>query len=174
MRHKFSVAGVFLLMGLYIISRYIYFNPTPSETIGYYFVYHPLNYNVGDLVLVCVKDRNSMFILYELGLPYSDENGCKLPLLLKRIAAQSRDTIEITSRGILINEKLKPHTKAIYEYENLILNGLPIGTHYQLTSEQYFLLGQGDRSYDSRYFGIVPVDALRYKAILIWRGKLWS
>jgi type IV secretory pathway protease TraF len=51
------------------------------------------------------------------------------------------------------------------------LNRLTIGTKYILNKNEYFLLGEGSNSYDSRYFGVVKNDDLRYKAILLWQRE---
>jgi len=110
----------------------------------------------------------SINILHQFGLPYTADGDCHLPSLLKKIAAKNGDTVEIGDKGIMINSHLQPNTMAIKHYKTIWLNPLPAGTRYKLGKSDYFLLGQGNNSYDSRYFGVVTTADLQYKAILLW------
>lgn len=173
MNRIISISSLLILCGIYIVSRYIYFNPTSSESRGYYFVYKPHTFEINDLVLVCVRDMRSINVLHQFGLPYTADKGCHLPFLLKKIVAKNSDTIEIGDRGVIINNILQPNTMAIKRYKNIWLNPLSEGIKYKLGKNDCFLLGQGNNSYDSRYFGVVNTADLQYKAILFWpRNRL--
>jgi conjugative transfer signal peptidase TraF len=173
MNRVISILSLFILSAMYMISQYIYFNPTNSEIKGYYWVYQPKVYKVNDLVLVCIRDIKSIELLHQLGLPYIETQECNIPFLLKKIVAIEGDIFAVDVTGIRINNFLYPNTQAITKYQNTQLNPLAIGTKYQLESGEYFLLGQGSNSYDSRYFGVIHRSDLRYRAILIWqRNKL--
>ncbi len=168
MNRIISILSLLILCGIYIMSRYIYFNPTSSERRGYYFVYKPHTFEINDLVLVCVHNMRSTNVLHQLGLPYTADGGCPLPFLLKKIAAKNGDGVVVSDRGIIINNSLQANTMAIKHNKNIWLNPLPAGTNYKLGKNDYFLLGQGNNSYDSRYFGIVITADLQYKAVLFW------
>ncbi|HLX53103.1 MAG TPA: S26 family signal peptidase [Aquella sp.] len=148
------------------MNKYIYFNPTNSEIRGYYFVYKPQTFEINDLVLVCVRDTRSVNVLHQFGLPYTANGVCQLPFLLKKIVAKNGDIVEISDRGVIINNRLQPNTLAIKHYKNIWLNPLPVGGKYKLDRNEYFLLGRGNNSYDSRYFGIITAVDLQYKAVL--------
>ncbi len=164
-----SVTSLLILFGIYIISEYIYFNPSNSEQRGYYFVYKPHTFNKGDLVLVCIRDSQSINVLHKFGLPSIASNVCQLPFLLKTIAAKNGDKVVVSNRGITINNLLQANTHAFTKYKNIWLNPLPVGAIYKLRQDDYFLLGKGDNSYDSRYFGIVANTDLLYRAILFYK-----
>lgn len=169
-----SFLSLLALCGIYMMSRYIYFNPTSSEIRGYYFVYRPHIFDINDLVLVCISDTKSIEVLHQFGLPYIS-GECQLPFLLKKIAAKNSDMVMVAYEGIIINNHLQLNTKAITKYKNIYLNPLAVGTKYKLGKDDYFLLGRGNNSYDSRYFGVVKGQGLQYKAILFWpRNKpIW-
>jgi type IV secretory pathway protease TraF len=113
MNRIISILSLSILCGIYIVSKYVYFNPTNSEIRGYYFVYKPRKFEINDLVLVCVRDIRSVGILHQFGLPYTTDGDCPLPYLLKKIAAKDGDIMEISDRGIIINNRLQPNTMAI-------------------------------------------------------------
>lgn len=169
MQYKISIISLIILGIIYIISRYVYFNPTNSEIKGYYLVYKPITYVKNDLVLVCIRDPQSIEVLYKFKLPRTKKEKCELPFLLKKVAAKFGDKIEITNMGIKINDVLLANTEALRQVRGISLNRLTIGTKYILNKNEYFLLGEGSNSYDSRYFGVVKKDDLRYKAILLWQ-----
>ncbi len=121
------------------------------------------------MVLVCVRDKVSIHILNRFGLPYIANEACHLPFLLKKIVAKHDDTITVINKGIIINNYLYPNTLAMSRYKSISLNPLSVGTKYKLGKNEYFLLGRGSNSYDSRYFGLVRAADLQYKAILFWR-----
>jgi type IV secretory pathway protease TraF len=139
-------------------------------------VYKSDTFNKNDLVLVCIRDRESIKILHKFGLPYTTSKTCQLPFLLKKIAAKSGDIVQISNSGIVVNNKLVPNTVAVIKYKNIYLNPLSIGAKYILGKHDYFLLGLGNNSYDSRYFGVVHAADLSYKAILFWPIKqpIWQ
>ncbi|MCC2624515.1 MAG: Peptidase [Burkholderiales bacterium] len=161
-----SFASLLILAGIYFINEHIYFNPSTSEQRGYYFVYKPHVFNRADLVLSCIRDVRSISILHKFGLPYMSSGGCALPFLLKKIAAIDGDMVVVGRGGIFINNVLLTNTTVFRKYQNIQLNPLHIGTTYKLGKDEYFLLGNGKNSYDSRYFGVVKNTDLQYRAIL--------
>jgi type IV secretory pathway protease TraF len=164
-----GIASLLALFGIYFINVHIYFNPSNSEQMGYYFVYKPRVFNKNDLVLVCVRDRESINILHKFGLPCTASTTCQLPFLLKRIAAKNGDTVVVSNKGVIINNLLQANTSAFKRYKNIWLNPLPVGAIYKLGPDDYFLLGKGGNSYDSRYFGVVANTDLQYRAILFYK-----
>jgi type IV secretory pathway protease TraF len=164
---KISVLSLFILGGMYSLSRYVYFNPSLSETRGYYFAYKASFYNIGDMVLVCLQGEAVAATLHQLGLP--DNNGdCSHDYLLKHITAKAGDSVVVTNAGIKINNSMHLNSSGISRHKNIWLSPLPVGNQYVLESQEYFLLGSNANSYDSRYFGIVRSDSIPYKAVLFW------
>ena len=74
-----------------------------------------------------------------------------LKLPLKQIAALPGDTVRVTPEGSYVNGKLWPHSGIPASAPN----HFPFGT-YLLHPNQLWVLGDNPRSYDSRYFGMIP------------------
>ena len=160
---------VILYFGVYIINHNITFNPTISEPRGYYFTYRSTNYNVGGLVLVCIKSGRYVDILQQFKVPVT-RGECQnhSPYLLKRIVAREGDWVDITSEGVYVNKKLQMNSRALVAYKNIKL--FPVGERrFKLGINQFWLLGNTSHSYDSRYFGVVNGTQLQKKAVLLWQ-----
>lgn len=153
----------------YGISSSIYKNVTRSEPLGYYFAYKSLSYSIGDLVLLCIDDIRYIDIMYKLGIERAD-NECSggTSYLLKRIIAIPGDTVTISDNGINVDGICYPHSKFKLSYNGIKL--LPQKKQQiRLKNEEFFVLGEGNTSFDSRYFGIVKGNQIAKKAILIFR-----
>lgn len=172
MNRAISILSLCILGAIYMFGCRIYFNPTSSEAKGYYWVYKSSAYKIGDMAVFCIRDKESIKILHQFGLPYIENAKCNFSFLLKKIVAKEGDIIFVSDKGIKINNQLYPNTRAISKYKNIHLNALVIGSKYKLGKYEYFLLGKGNNSYDSRYFGIVKEVDLQYKAILLWQRDL--
>jgi signal peptidase I len=171
--------SIWILCGwvsVYGLVQSIYFNPTISETKGYYLTYPNQEYHKGDIVLLCVVNQKQLQILHRLKLPYSQE-ACpyNAPYLLKRIVATAGDQVMISEAGIVINGSLYPHSVGLTKYKDILLSPLSSGS-FSLKADEYFMLGQTPHSYDSRYFGPISKQQIYRKAILIWPAKylLWQ
>lgn len=167
------IVVLFALMGWFF--SHICFNVTISEPTGYYFTYDSSSIKRGDKVLICVDDIKSIETLHKLKLPY-ELNRCKLntPYLIKTISGIPGDQIDVERNGVYINNQLMQNSIALNNYETIKLNPMPFGK-FKLSENEYFMLGNTPHSYDSRYFGIVKFQQIKYKAILLWKRQhpLW-
>ena len=68
----------------------------------------------------------------------------------------------------MVKSKLINNSLAIKNYTGIDLKPLPIGYRYKLKSGEYWLLGSGSNSYDSRYFGVVTQTEIKKRAILVF------
>ncbi|MFN8771018.1 MAG: S26 family signal peptidase [Neisseriaceae bacterium] len=84
---------------------------------------------------------------------------------LKKLVAKNGDNVTINQHGLLINGKyIAP--KGIEKARNM--NLYPIEhMNYKLKTGEYFFLGLSKHSYDSRYFGIIKQNQIKYQDILI-------
>ena len=169
-KNLFMIGSIVIIgwLLLYVFSH-IYFNPSSSEVRGYYFVYKANKYSVNDRVLLCVKDGESIKILRKLGLTYvSDKCPGNMPYLLKKIVAIPGDNVLLTRDGVRVNGVLQPNSVSFKKFKLVELNPLAIQQEFKLKEAEYFVIGRGKRSYDSRYFGIIRGSDIYYKAILIY------
>ena len=164
---KFIVGSVVGAIFLGVLMHHVVYNPTKSVTRGYYFIYPSIQYNVNDLVLICLQDKKQAVIMHALKLPYiSGECRYEMPYLLKQIVAKSQDIIEITPRGVLINGELRLNSVALREYNHAQFSSLD-KRKFVLGNDEFFVLGQTTHSYDSRYFGIIKGGQIYEKALLL-------
>ena len=158
---------VILWFIFYILNNSIYRNITNSEPLGYYFVWNKPKYNTHDLVLVCVNERLYSNVLHQLGVPkISGECKNNMPFLLKKIVAQSGDTIVVTTDGIYINSALYKNSKAIAQYHGINLYPQKDRV-FKLKKDEFFLMGETPTSYDSRYIGVVKLSQIYKRAVFI-------
>jgi type IV secretory pathway protease TraF len=158
-----------ILIGQYIsdIVQYTY-NSTTSETPGYYLLY-PASIKVGDIYQICLDEHHQEYINIMTKIGLKPTGNCKNGnmALLKEVIAGPGDLVQISNLGILVNNKLLPDSRGIALYKGIHLKRLPVGAFYRLVAGEYWLYGQGQSSYDSRYFGIVNSHEIGKKAVWI-------
>jgi len=169
----FSLSGIVLFFMLFIAlfkaNGYI-LNDTSSFPVGIYKVTKQENYKKGDLVSFCAPKNKTIkkLMLYGFASPNST---CKdsVPILLKKIVALENSKIEIDKNKIYINGVLQ-------EKSTVFLVGRG-GNILEEQSNQIIQKGMfwamsdyNERSYDSRYFGQIPLENIKGKAvpIFIW------
>lgn len=155
---------LFGLLGLFL-SRTLAFNFTPSLPLG---VYHRVDSPLepGGLVAICLPEHIAQEARRQGILKAGECPGRVMPLL-KRIAAVEGDTVDITPEGVVVaGQWIQPPAPA-RKADSPALSTWPEG-HYVLTSGQLWLTATHPRSWDSRYFGPVAVDAVRGTYLPLW------
>jgi conjugative transfer signal peptidase TraF len=147
------------------------FNHTPSAPYGLWRLTD--GYRVrqrGVYVLVCPPDTT--VFREALARGYLSRGYCPSGLspLLKRVAGCGGDRIDITGEGVSVNGVLLANSKL------LAADGrgqvLPRAAGGRLAPDAVWLYSKAYRSFDSRYFGPLPVSAIEGVAwpLLTWGG----
>lgn len=162
-----TVAGVVLLAQF----SGLRFNGTPSMPVGLYRLVGDLP-DRGDPVAFCLNDGPFPDLAQERD--YLKPGSCPRGLrpLLKKLAALPGDTLVIDAEGIHIlppggaDFRLWPHSriKTVDSQGRPVPSALTAGV---IPPGQALTLGQHPGSFDSRYFGFVPLAAL-HKAEQVW------
>ena len=82
--------------------------------------------------------------------------------LMKPIVAVAGDTVEASWRGVAVNGKLLPNSATHpFDTKNRPLQCWPLGTYRVAPSTVWVISSFNARSFDSRYFGPVPIASIR-------------
>ena len=159
----------FIVIILFKMNGYI-LNNTSSYPIGIYKIIKTNFYKKGTLVSFCAPENDTIEKLVRFGFAPANET-CKngTPVLLKKIVAVENDYIELKDNHIYINSALQPKSKIF-----LVGSGGNIleRQNNQTIKKGYFwaMSDYNERSYDSRYFGQIPLKNIKGTAvpILLW------
>jgi conjugative transfer signal peptidase TraF len=159
-------AVAIVLFGYTITGLDLRFNFTPSMPVGIYRITPPSperELQRGMFVSVCGPLRAA-----ELGrrrgyLAIGNCPGHAEPLL-KMIAAVAGAELAVSADGITINGSFLPHSQPLrFDAAARPLSPWPSG-RYRLRPGQLWLYAANNRSWDSRYWGPVPVQAVLAQA----------
>ena len=162
-----SVSLFVLSIGLRISG--IYINTTPSLPVGFYKVVdEPIA--SGAYVAFC-PPQNAVFDMAR-DRSYINQGDCPsgYGLMLKRVFAQSGDTVSIDQAGIFVNGKHLPNSAQL----TTDADGHPL-PQYRLEAvledSEYLLLSDlNPQSFDARYFGLIARDQVQQvvRPIFTW------
>lgn len=151
-------AGIFISVFQLFDLAGIRINTSPSLPLGLYRVTSNLREN---LVEFCPAEP---FALLAVARGYRDQGTCPdggAPLL-KPVAARAGDLVNFSKQGIAVNRKLLPNTAPL----TVDVKGRPLahwhfGQFTVRSGELWVVSSYNRRSFDSRYFGPVPVSSVR-------------
>ena len=145
-------------------------NATPSMPIGLWELTgtHTLPRR-NDIVTVCLPDgaavrqaRRRSYIA-----PGSCSDGAEP--LVKPVAAVGGDQVSVSASGISVNTTPIAGTTPLARDEaGRMLHPVPLGSYRVVPDEVWLLSGHDPRSFDSRYFGAVPVANVLGIARPLW------
>jgi conjugative transfer signal peptidase TraF len=82
--------------------------------------------------------------------------------LMKPTVAVAGDIVEVSSRGVAVNDRLLPNSAALpLDTKNRPLQPWPFGTYRVAPSTVWVISSFNARSFDSWYFGPIPVSSVR-------------
>jgi conjugative transfer signal peptidase TraF len=133
-------------------------NYSPSLPIGLYMVTSDPR---ADLVAFCPTEPYASLAIER---DYRSEGSCPdggAPLM-KPIAAQSGDTVEMSSRGLVVNGKVLPNSAPLnVDTAGRSLQHWHFGKYRVETATVWVVSSYNRRSFDSRYFGPVRTISIR-------------
>jgi conjugative transfer signal peptidase TraF len=133
-------------------------NGSPSLPVGLYLVTAHSHTN---LVEFCLTGRLAQLASAR---GYRDAGSCSdggAPLL-KPVVARAGDTVEVSAAGLAVNGYLLPNTAPMKrDTNNRPLTAWPQGRYTVARDSLWVASSYNARSFDSRYFGPVPLASIR-------------
>ncbi len=171
-RAAMAVAAGALLLGMLVGARMagVRVNASASMPLGLWRVMRsevPLERGV--VVTLCLPDIPTGQEAARRG--YVPAGSCPggLAPLVKPIVAVPGDVVQVTPAGVAVDGDLVANSLALArDSAGRALHGLPDGVYPVAPGQVWVLSGHDRRSFDSRYFGPVSVQAIRGRARPLW------
>jgi conjugative transfer signal peptidase TraF len=144
-------------------------NATASMPCGLWRVQVEEPITRGAIVTVCPPDHPDIREAERRGyIPTGFCPGDYEPLV-KPVAAVAGDLVTVTPQGIAVDGKPVAHTAQLWQDEaGRALHPVPAGSYRVTPGMVWLLSGHDPRSFDSRYFGAVPVANVTGVARPLW------
>ncbi|MGC8477913.1 MAG: conjugative transfer signal peptidase TraF [Acetobacteraceae bacterium] len=160
----FLIAGGVLAGGGYAHIAGYRLNTTPSLPMGLWRQTStaPVRLARGEVVTFCPPASAPFELGHRRG--YIAPGGCPsgLELMMKPIAALPGDTVTVSTAGIAVDGTPIAHSRPLSrDNEGRPLRAMAAGTYAVPAGEIWLVSSFNSRSYDSRYFGPVPITAVR-------------
>ena len=134
-------------------------NASPSLPIG---LYKTTSDPTAKLVEFCPEEP---FASLSVSRGYRIKGSCHdgAEPLMKPIVAVKGNVVVISNKGITVNGKLLPNSTArLSDTKGRPLTHWPFGQYQVATGTVWVVSSFNSRSFDSRYFGPVPITAIRH------------
>jgi conjugative transfer signal peptidase TraF len=150
-------------------------NLTSSMPIGIYrvVVMNPRSARVGMLVAVCVPEKAAE-IAQRRGYLVKGACAHKRETLLKQVVAVGGDEVIVTVKGLVVDGRLLPNSTALVaDHADHVLAAWPVGRQ-RVADGMLWVYANHRRSWDSRYWGPVPVSNVvaLVEPVLVAGGEL--
>ncbi len=162
-----------LLVAIAIHAMHLAVNTTESMPIGVYTI-APLAKPVasGDIVSACPPLAAAVLARQRDYLLRGDCGGGVVPML-KIVLATAGDSVVMETRKLTVNGRAVSRSAlSTFDSKHRPLQHLPLGT-YKIPSGYIWLWSPHPRSWDSRYYGLVPVANVRGTASLVLPFGPW-
>jgi conjugative transfer signal peptidase TraF len=171
-QHAAICAVVGTVLGVFAVAQAagLRVNVTPSMPVGLWMVTATsLSPGRGEIIAVCLPDIDPMRDAFHRG--YIAAGSCPggAEPLVKPVAAISGDVVAVSAAGIAVNNAPIANTAPLGRDDaGRPLQPVPAGLYRVRVGELWLLSGHDPRSFDSRYFGAVPIAGVRGIARPIW------
>jgi len=123
----------------------------------------------GDIVAVCLPLGATLRQAMNRGYIAAGSCPDEVEPLVKPVAAVSGDLVTVSSNGISVNAAPVADTAALARDEvGRALHSVPAGSYRVASDDVWLLSGHDPRSFDSRYFGVVPIADVVGVARPLW------
>lgn len=154
-----AVVGSASLFALFAITGIagIRINATPSLPVGLY-IEADVNSNLVEFCLV----GPPAWLAASRGYRTAGDCPDGASALLKPVIAKAGDVVELTAAGIFVNARVVPNTAPLSaDTKHRSLEHFPYGRYVVSQGEVWVASSYNARSFDSRYYGPVPVYLIR-------------
>lgn len=156
----FGTIFIFLIIFLKV---FITFNPTPSLKTGFYLITNIKEIKKGETVTIKYP-KSIENIVFPSRFYYREVKG-----FMKNVEGVPGDLVETKNQKVYINGILKGNISTTDSKGR----GLPQSNINKiLEKDEYYLMGEAENSFDSRYWGTVRKKEILKKAKLIYEIKL--
>ncbi|NEW59903.1 conjugative transfer signal peptidase TraF [Sulfurovum sp. bin170] len=177
MRKKVKIFILLTFTIILLFATFIYamkngkviFNTTSSFPLGFYKISKSNQYKKGDLVSFCAVPSKMIDRMIKQG--YSQKNSLcpnQTPQLLKKILGLEGDNITMNSVVLVNNQPIKNSRVFKKDRNGNLLNF----QQSQRVKKDYFwaMSDYNEKSFDSRYFGQIPLENIigRATPIMTW------
>jgi conjugative transfer signal peptidase TraF len=122
----------------------------------------------GAMVLACLPADVAVFARSRGYVPHGACPGATAPIG-KVVLAMVGDSVVVTAEGLLVNGRLVQNTKPLaVDGAGRPLPRFPDGTHVVGQDEVWLYSSYSKRSFDSRYFGPLPLSCVLNRVLPLW------
>lgn len=128
----------------------------------------------GDIVTACLPE--TVVVRQAVRRGYLGPGVCPggYEPVIKPVAAAGGDVVTVGPAGVSVNGDFLKDTKQLRrDSAGRPLRGYPAGTYHLRVGQLFLLAPHNPRSFDSRYFGPVPVSSVLGVAHPLWVGWSW-
>ena len=145
-------------------------NTTPSMPSGLWTIVSARTVpKRGDIVAVCLPDGVALGQAVHRGYIAAGSCPNEAEPLVKPVAAVGGDLVTVSANGISVNEAPVANSAALARDEaGRVLHRVAAGSYRVAPDEVWLLSGHDPRSFDSRYFGAVPIAGVVGVARPLW------
>jgi len=122
----------------------------------------------GAMVLACLPVDVAVFAKSRGYVPNGGCPGATAPIG-KVVLAMAGDSVEVTAEGLVLNGRPVRNTRPlVVDAAGRSLRRFPDGTYVVGQDDVWLYSPYSKRSFDSRYFGPLPVSCIRSRVLRLW------
>lgn len=159
-----------LILLIAVLKAYfgVRFNFSESMPRGIYILDPTNEIKKGSIISFCPKGIERLY--HSTNIESNDCDDHIVPFL-KQVVAIPNDFINLTDEGIFVNNTLLLNTQRIkYDQRGNLIPAITFKEHYQLTPDEYLVIGLDHLSWDSRYYGTIKKSQI---IEILKEGYIW-